>query len=331
MSDLSILLLSKLDLAASAKTINSQLPELEKQLKQLNLKVNINPQQFKILNDSLKQVQSQTEALNQSMSNIGSNVSKKVSFLNPGDLNNATKEVTTFNEGLGRTRTVIQQLNQESKKLEEVKTIISQNNDTIAKSQAKTFDQNNKEYLRGINLREKVEQALQARKLKLQDQENVEFLRGVKLRERAIQDSAKKEAKIFDQNNQEYLRGIKLREQYSEQQRKKEEKYLDTVAKLQNYRVNAQIDTQRLQGKYGSLVNQSELNAYLQSINALTARTPLLNREMERLSTSFRQIETNAKISSNALHIAQKDATSLGDALKNAFQKFPKINGEIVA
>jgi len=120
-------LIEKNSIDTLKSSVDTLVTTLQQKFDKLNIKVNINTSQFDSLTSSIKQVQNQAEALNTAMSKITNNVSKETKFYNAGDLNNATKVVTTYNEALGRTRTEVQKAG------ELTNVIINQNNETIKK------------------------------------------------------------------------------------------------------------------------------------------------------------------------------------------------------
>lgn len=78
------------------------------------------------------------------------------------------------------------------------------------------------------------------------------------------------------------------------------------------------IKMQNLKTKYGSLVDDNVVNDFSSKLSGLN----IDNFDKEKLANDFKQIEANIKSSSNALKLAQKDATSFGDALIHNTQKY---------
>jgi len=84
-----------------------------------------------------------------------------------------------------------------------------------------------------------------------------------------------------------------------------------------------------LSGKYGSLVNTADSQKFMQLLSSATGMTAEQFKMLKpQVDSAFRSLESGAKTSSSALHTAQKDALSLGDAFKQAFEKFPKNMGK---
>ncbi|HBP40142.1 TPA: hypothetical protein DD450_04685 [Candidatus Woesebacteria bacterium] len=79
-----------------------------------------------------------------------------------------------------------------------------------------------------------------------------------------------------------------------------------------------------LNGKYGSLVNTADSQKFMQLLSSATGMTAQQFQMLKpQVDSAFRSLESGAKTSSSAVKLAQRDALSLGDAFKQAFQKFP--------
>ncbi|AZV43737.1 peptidase M23 [Peribacillus asahii] len=74
----------------------------------------------------------------------------------------------------------------------------------------------------------------------------------------------------------------------------------NTNVGLENYKKQASVNVQNLARSTGMSMNDSSIKQYLNSVNALTSRTPNLNQQMLNLSTSFRQLAANARDTAKA-------------------------------
>jgi len=79
-----------------------------------------------------------------------------------------------------------------------------------------------------------------------------------------------------------------------------------------------------LKGKYGSLVDSNDSQKFMTMLSSATGMTAQQFQMLKpQMDSAFRSLESGAKTSSSALKLAQRDALSLGDAFKQAFEKFP--------
>lgn len=89
---------------------------------------------------------------------------------------------------------------------------------------------------------------------------------------------------------------------------------------LDAYKKQASLNVQNLSRTNGDSVDSTGIKEYLASVNALSARTPNLNKQMSDLSFKFKQISADAKDVSHQSAIAGQ---SLGNMLQQAAVKFP--------
>lgn len=101
---------------------------------------------------------------------------------------------------------------------------------------------------------------------------------------------------------------------------------------IQQYQQHMENMLQNLRSRYGSLLDKSEIQTQINSFkSALDGLGKNGNASIKDLNLQFETLTSNVRASSSALNMTQKDAMSLGDAFKQAFEKFPRIYGEIVA
>ena len=89
---------------------------------------------------------------------------------------------------------------------------------------------------------------------------------------------------------------------------------------LDAYKKQAALNVQNLSRSNGDSVDSTGIKEYLASVNALSSRTPNLNKQMSDLSFKFKQISADAKDVSHQSAIAGQ---SLGNMLQQAAVKFP--------
>ncbi|MCY9261589.1 phage tail tape measure protein [Bacillus spizizenii] len=88
---------------------------------------------------------------------------------------------------------------------------------------------------------------------------------------------------------------------------------------VQLYQRQAQINVQNLNARYGnslSTANSSSLQNYLNSVNQLTARTPILRTQMQNLNMQFREVSANASSASS-------NVSGFGEQLAQSFSRMP--------
>ena len=164
------------------------------------------------------------------------------------------------------------------------------------KVQQKQFDDNNKEYLRGVKLKEKAEENAKKVQVKSFDEGNKEFARGIKLKQ-----------KLFDDNNKEYLRGIKLKQV----EETKQYKVKDTT-QAQKDKFNAELDKLN-NSKYSKFVDASTE----QNIRKLITELNNLNK------TSLGKIKTEIDILTQN---ANNDFNKTKDNIIKTEQQLNKLN-----
>lgn len=89
---------------------------------------------------------------------------------------------------------------------------------------------------------------------------------------------------------------------------------------LDLFRRQAQVNAQNILRTHGGFVDNQAMQNYLNSVNALTTKTPNLAREMKNLNMQFREISTNAKSAAGA---AQQAGMSFAEMMSTAMVKFP--------
>jgi myosin heavy subunit len=88
---------------------------------------------------------------------------------------------------------------------------------------------------------------------------------------------------------------------------------------LTNYKRQAEIQVNALQNNPNKIISgaqQTQLTSYLNSVNALNARTPQLEQRMRQLALDFREVSSQAVT-------AGRNTMSFGQAFSTAMQKFP--------
>lgn len=89
---------------------------------------------------------------------------------------------------------------------------------------------------------------------------------------------------------------------------------------LDIFRRQAQLNAQNIQRTHGGHVDNAQIQAYLNSVNALTSRTPNLTQRMRELNIQFREISANARTAAGA---TQQAGASFGHMMSQAMTKFP--------
>lgn len=94
----------------------------------------------------------------------------------------------------------------------------------------------------------------------------------------------------------------------------------NTNSNLDIFRRQAQLNVQNIQRTHGGYVDNTAIQNYLSSVNALSSRTPNLTQQMRNLNVQFREISANARSAAGA---AQQAGMSLGEMMSTAMTKFP--------
>ena len=105
------------------------------------------------------------------------------------------------------------------------------------------------------------------------------------------------------------------------------------IVRVQNAISNIENSLAKTKGKYGTLINVSDLkdttsqidvlkNTLTDLTNGKTVSSSKLSSEINKANNSLRTMSTNAKSSSDALRLTQKDAMSLGTAIQTTMGKF---------
>ena len=324
-------LIEKTSIDTVKSSVDTLVTSLQQKLDKLNIKVNINTSQFDSLTSSIKQVQNQAEALNNVISKTTNNVSKETKFYNAGDLNNATKVVTTYNEALGRTRTEVQKAG------ELTNVIINQNNETIKKAiiSVETLQEKYKGVINTLKtgkLGSFVDvSALEKFKIQLGSIKEVnskvrtELLNTfnqIKNNAQLASESAKLEAKAFDANNAEILRGMKLREQEQQKLLLNQEKInkqlntkmqnaLNLGVKFNNLSPEQLAPLEKALNRYKTLLSdmkQKNLSGQLVSDKDI--------ERLQRLENAIKRVYDNTRI-------ASKDSRGFN------FEQYPKMQNAV--
>ena len=144
--------------------------------------------------------------------------------------------------------------------------------------QAKEFDQNTAEYLRGIKLREEAERtAYEERKKRIQQEVKL-LQQEQKEREKSQQNSIRLLRLQTEERVKAHLNSVKL-----------QSKELDLQRQLEQFKKQAEINVQRANRKYTGLVNTDELNKYLNESQALVLN-PNIKNQMKELTTRLNAI-----------------------------------------
>jgi TP901 family phage tail tape measure protein len=83
-----------------------------------------------------------------------------------------------------------------------------------------------------------------------------------------------------------------------------------------------QLESSRITGKYDSLVDNKALNSLENEISGLSSSTPNVANKMKDFSLSMKEVELNAKNSSNAIKNTKQDSISFGEDLSRSAFKF---------
>ncbi|AKO91903.1 phage tail tape measure protein [Priestia filamentosa] len=90
--------------------------------------------------------------------------------------------------------------------------------------------------------------------------------------------------------------------------------------KISSYQDNAKVNMQNLKTQYGNKVDSAALDRYSQSVNKLKADSPRLAQELARLNIEFRQIQANARQASDSTE-------SFGAMIANAAGRIAVFGG----
>lgn len=114
----------------------------------------------------------------------------------------------------------------------------------------------------------------------------------------------------------------KVLENTYKQQEADKKRTLELEKQIALFQKRMQLETQRVSGKYGDLIDTNSLNNFKSQLSGLSISTPEVENKMKNMSLGLKEIELNAKGSASALRLAQQDADSFGNILAKDFQKF---------
>ena len=100
------------------------------------------------------------------------------------------------------------------------------------------------------------------------------------------------------------------------------EKLLNLEKQIALYQKQFSIKSQNISGKYGDLIDVSQLNNLQNQVKALSVTTPDVKNKMKNFNVELQEIRSNAVNSSKALRLAQQDARSFGSELAKSATKF---------
>jgi len=102
----------------------------------------------------------------------------------------------------------------------------------------------------------------------------------------------------------------------------------DLEHKLLLYKKIAEFESKNARTRYGSNIDKSALDAYLSGVSKLNSSTDNLKKKMKELDVEYRRIVSNARTAAAELNNSNK---SFMELFRIAMQRFPKMNGEMVA
>ena len=102
----------------------------------------------------------------------------------------------------------------------------------------------------------------------------------------------------------------------------------DLEHKLLLYKKIAEFESKNARTRYGSNIDKSALDAYLSGVGKLNSSTDNLKKKMKELDVEYRRIVSNARTAAAELNNSNK---SFMELFRIAMQRFPKMNGEMVA
>ncbi|WP_299831193.1 phage tail tape measure protein [uncultured Metabacillus sp.] len=108
----------------------------------------------------------------------------------------------------------------------------------------------------------------------------------------------------------------KINQQIEDRRKKQAKEISDLEHTIKLYQERAEIQAQGLVSRYKNNIDNPSLEQYLKDIKEISSETPDARKKMEELSLAYKKIATNARI-------ASKDSIDFGDALNQAFTKFP--------
>ncbi|MGM7720486.1 phage tail tape measure protein [Metabacillus sp. Hm71] len=108
----------------------------------------------------------------------------------------------------------------------------------------------------------------------------------------------------------------KINQQLDERRKKQEKELADLEHTIKLFQERSRIQATGLASRYGKNIDNPSLESYLKSVDEISSSTPNARKRMEELSLEYKNIATNARI-------ASKDSIDFGDALNQAFTKFP--------
>ena len=102
----------------------------------------------------------------------------------------------------------------------------------------------------------------------------------------------------------------------------------DLEHKLLLYKKIAEFESKNAHTRYGSNIDKGALDAYLSGVSKLNSSTDNLKKKMKELDVEYRRIVSNARTAAAELNNSNK---SFMELFRIAMQRFPKMNGEMVA
>lgn len=124
----------------------------------------------------------------------------------------------------------------------------------------------------------------------------------------------------------------KVRKAIEDGNKKEQERTRELQQQIVLFQKRMSLESNKITGKYGTLVDSSSLKDLTSSISNLSVDTPNLTNKMKSMALGMKQIEVNAKNSGKAIRESSQDAVSFGDSIKNALFKFSQwyILGNLV-
>jgi TP901 family phage tail tape measure protein len=143
-----------------------------------------------------------------------------------------------------------------------------------------------------------------------------------KLEEDAKIKQEKNSAKALADREKQLQYEQKVRQAIEKNVQQQQEETVQLEKQIALFQRKMQIESQRIVGKYGTLVNTDSMQNLQQELSGLNTTTPDVTNKMKTMSLGMKQIEVEAKNSSKALKLAQQDADSFGSAMSKNFYKF---------
>jgi TP901 family phage tail tape measure protein len=114
----------------------------------------------------------------------------------------------------------------------------------------------------------------------------------------------------------------KVRKAIEDSNIKEQQKTKELQEQISLFQKRMQLESGRISGKYGSLVDNKSLGSLQSDIEGLTSSTPNVTKKMKDFSLGMKEVELNAKNSAKAIKNTKQDSISFFEDISRSAFKF---------